>query len=101
DTNLLKMKSVSRGYAIRSPDPDEQTREVIGRFDLRARIKPFSRCLLCNGSLEAVPKETVSASLDELTRRYYETFFHCTGCGKIYWKGSHFERMGKLIQKLI
>ena len=100
DMNFLKMKSVTRGYAIRSPYPDKQTREVIGHFNLHYLIKPFSRCMLCNGQIEPIAKDDISDTLEELTRRYYDTFYHCTICGKIYWEGSHFERMRKMIPEL-
>ena len=100
NTNLLKMKSVTRGYAVRSPDPEKQTLEVIRRFDLSDIIKPFSRCLLCNGRIESVAKDIISDTLDELTRRYYDTFYRCIHCGKIYWEGSHYERMKTLVTEL-
>lgn len=100
NTNLLKMKSVSRGYAIRSSDPYEQIREVVGRFDLRSSARPFTRCIDCNCPIESVSKENIADRLEELTSRYYKRFFICTGCGKIYWEGSHYERMMKMIEKL-
>jgi uncharacterized protein with PIN domain len=81
-------------------DPDRQVLEVLARFDLRGQINAFHRCLDCNGAIEAVPKEQVAAQLEPLTRRYYDEFYRCMACGKIYWKGSHFTRMQALLREL-
>src|SRR5690554_6793227 len=49
DRGLLKRRVVTHGYCVRSTDPREQVAEVVRRFDLVHRIKPFRRCAHCNG----------------------------------------------------
>ena len=100
DKEMLNNKRVVEGYGIRSSDPREQIREVMIRFDLHNYLKPFSRCMDCNGLIETVSKESVNEYLPLKTRQYYEEFFKCTVCGKIYWEGSHYENMKKQIQNL-
>lgn len=100
DRRLLFHKAVTHGYWVRAVDPPQQVREVLGRFDLYREIQPFHRCLGCNGVVQAVPKEQVEADLERLTRRYYNEFFRCCQCRKIYWKGSHFHRMCREIEDL-
>ena len=100
DKEMLNNKRVVQGYGIRSSDPREQIREVMTRFDLHNYMTPFSRCMDCNGLIENVSKESVNEYLSLKTRQYYEEFFKCTGCGKIYWEGSHYENMKKQIQNL-
>ena len=73
---------------------------VIGELGLKEKLQPFSRCLICNGTLAAVDKETVSALLEENTRNHFQEFRQCNACRRVYWKGSHFERMEKLIKEL-
>jgi uncharacterized protein with PIN domain len=34
------------------------------------------------------------------TARYYTEFTRCTGCGHIYWPGSHLQRVRELLQIL-
>ena len=101
DRPLLMHAAVRAGYYPRSQQAEEQTREVIARFRLRDRIAPFSRCLHCNGRLAAVPKEEVLEQLEPLTKIYYDTFRRCQQCGRIYWGGSHFERLQKRIKQLL
>jgi uncharacterized protein with PIN domain len=95
DRDLLKNKQVTRGCWIRSQHPDEQLQEVLRRFDLSGLAKPFTRCLICNCPVEPVAKEAIIDRLEPLTRTHYNEFHMCPQCGRIYWKGGHFERMKK------
>ena len=100
DRHLLMRKAVTYGYCLRSLDSLEQLNEVIQRFDLRSHLAPFHRCLHCNHTLEPVAKEVVSDRLEPLTRLYFDDFQICPACGQIYWKGSHYEAMQKLVEKI-
>jgi len=99
DRRLLMRKAISVGYCLRSLEPQEQLPEVIERFDLANRISPFHRCLRCNHPLEPVAKEDVIERLEPLTRLYFDEFQICPACKQIYWKGSHYERMSRLIEQ--
>jgi uncharacterized protein len=98
DRRLLMHAVVQTGYCPRSQDPDEQTIDVIRRFNLFGLIAPFTRCLRCNALLQQVSKTDVVEKLEPLTKIYYEQFRRCTGCGQIYWSGSHFDRLQKRIE---
>jgi uncharacterized protein len=100
DRRLLMHQIVQDGFYPRSQDPEEQTIEVLRRFELGSWIAPFSRCLSCNGFLEQATKEQVIDRLEPLTRKYYEHFRRCKDCGKIYWRGSHFDKLRARIEVL-
>ncbi|NIR50597.1 twitching motility protein PilT, partial [candidate division KSB1 bacterium] len=57
DKGLLKNKKVTHGYWIRSSRPEEQLKEVVHRFDLQSRIRPFQRCMECNGLIKSIDKK--------------------------------------------
>ena len=101
DRGLLKRNLVTHGYCVREIDPELQLQEVLRRFDLRGDIKPFHRCLKCNGVLESVEKEAIIDRLEHNTSRYYHEFRICPECEQIYWKGSHYERMQKFIDGIM
>ena len=101
DRRLLMRKVVVYGYCVRSLDPLEQLPEVIERFDLTKKIVPFHRCLRCNHPLEPVAKEAILDRLEPLTRQYFDEFQICPACKQIYWKGSHYERMTRLLEQSI
>ena len=97
DRRLLMRNQVHFGYCVRSQNPALQTLEVVRRYRLNDRIKPLHRCLDCNTTLEPVEKRAIVDRLEPLTRRYYQEFHHCPGCDKLYWKGSHYDRMRDFI----
>jgi uncharacterized protein with PIN domain len=100
DRRLLMRKSVTDGYCLRSLDPPEQLSEVVRRFDLASRAQPFHRCLRCNHLLEPVRKEDILDRLQPLTKQYFDEFHICPACAQIYWKGSHYERMQALVERI-
>jgi uncharacterized protein with PIN domain len=101
DQDLLKNKTVTHGYWVRATDPKQQIQEIIHRFDLRSQFKPFKRCMVCNGIIKHVDKNDIKNQVPEKTKRYFEQFYRCSNCGKIYWKGSHYKKMEKVINDLI
>ena len=101
DRGILKRRVVARGYCPRSLVPEKQAKEVLVRFDLRARARPFSLCTECNGPIATADIASVLSSLPEKTRDCYEEFFKCTSCGRVYWRGSHFDALRKIVDKLL
>ena len=101
DRGILKTGAVTHGYCVRSDSPLEQTREVLRRFDLYSRVKLYNRCIKCNGIIEPVDKNRIRDQLPELAAKNYNRFHKCTKCGQIYWKGSHFQRMQKKVEKIL
>jgi uncharacterized protein with PIN domain len=100
DRRLLMHGIVGVGYCPRSSNPMEQTVEVVRRFQPNAQFKPFTRCLQCNAPLQQVDKAAVFDQLEVLTRLYYDEFRSCTGCAKIYWRGSHFTRLESMLAQV-
>ena len=101
DRGLLKRRAITHGLFVHSQHPEEQTLEVLRRLDLRRQTKPFTRCVRCNGQLAAVAKDEVIDQLEPLTRRYYDEFRQCPECGRIYWAGSHFDKLSRLVDRLL
>ena len=100
DRRLLMHAIVQHGYYPRSQNADEQTIEVIRRFDLSELIAPFTRCLRCNAPLEEAAKADIIDKLEPLTKIYYDQFRRCPGCKQIYWSGSHFPKLQKRIEEI-
>jgi len=101
DRGLLKRSIITHGYYVRADQPRRQLQEVCDRLDLYRSIPPFRRCTCCNGLLAPVAKERIVARLEPDTRRCVDEFWLCAGCGRIYWQGSHYERLWQLIRELL
>ncbi len=93
DRGILKHSVVTHGYCLRSRQVMQQIREVLQRFDLYKLAEPFSRCTVCNGRIIEVKKEEVIDRLPLRVSGSYNHFKRCLGCDRIYWQGSHFDRI--------
>ena len=98
--SILKNKSVTHAYCLRSEQPSKQAIEVLQRFELFRQINPFHRCIICNGIIESTDKESALTVIPPKTAKYYHEFYKCSDCGKIYWKGSHYSNMKKRIESI-
>lgn len=99
DLGLLKYGKLTYGYWLRSTDADEQLMEVIRFFDLSGKLNPFSRCMNCNGTLQSVSKSKVVSALPPRVRESFDYFKQCNSCEKIYWKGSHYDKLVDKVKK--
>ena len=93
DVGILKNGAVTHGYWIRSKKPLKQVAEVLERFDLYSSIRPFYRCMVCNGEIEKIDRESIGDKIPAETGKYYDEFYQCRDCRRIYWKGYHYEKM--------
>lgn len=100
DSGILKRKEVTHGYWIRSAKAEAQAKEILERFHLYNEIKEFSRCLECNALLKPVKKETIVSKLPVKVAKSQNEFCICSSCKKIYWKGTHHQKMRLFIRGL-
>ncbi|HEY2864174.1 MAG TPA: Mut7-C RNAse domain-containing protein [Casimicrobiaceae bacterium] len=93
DKGLLKHGAVTRGRWIRSTRPLEQIRETLDAFDLIGNVRPFTRCPVCNGSLRRLSRQKASMLVPARVRERHRQFARCVGCERIYWPGTHADRI--------
>lgn len=100
DVGLLKRKVVERGQWLRSRDPERQVEEVVAALHLQRAIKPFTRCMACNGLLMAVARTDVAGLVPPRAFRRFRAFKQCADCRRVYWRGTHFARLQRLVAKV-
>lgn len=101
DRGLLKRRQVTIGGLVFSRTAKEQLQEVMERFELWDRIRPLTRCIVCNGLLDEVEKAQIIDWLPPRVAEDFEAFSQCRGCGRVYWEGSHFDRMQDFVQAML
>jgi uncharacterized protein with PIN domain len=101
DRGLLKHGAISHGYWVRETNSRRQIAEVVQRFHLARAIRPFTRCMACNGVLETIAKEQARKLVPKHSIERYDEFHQCQQCGRVYWKGSHYKRMRRWIQDMV
>jgi uncharacterized protein with PIN domain len=100
DRALLMHKEVERGCHLETGTPLRQLEYLIARLDLCRLIRPFTRCMECNGAVSEVAREEVRAELPERVAVGQERFWRCQDCGRVYWRGNHYREMETLIARL-
>jgi hypothetical protein len=100
DRELLKCRTITHGCFIHALRPQEQLREVVERLQLAASAKPFTICLHCNLPLTLIDKEAVADRLPPRVSALYERYSWCEGCDRVYWEGSHWRSMRRLLEGL-
>ena len=100
DLGLLKQRLVTHGYFVRAIQPQEQLVEVVRALQLQPRLRPFTRCRECNAELREVPKAEVLERLPQKVRAAYQRFRLCPGCARVYWQGTHYERLRRLLDSV-
>ncbi|MGD1219501.1 Mut7-C RNAse domain-containing protein [Streptomyces krungchingensis] len=99
DRGLLRRRELWAGAYIYSTRPDDQLRDVLGRF--APELRPWTRCTACNGLLTAATKEQVADQLEGGTQRSYDVFAQCGECGRAYWKGAHHDRLEAIVVRAL
>jgi uncharacterized protein with PIN domain len=87
---------------IRGEWVDDQVLEVVERLALCPDEGNWlSRCLECNTRLEPGPRESLQALVPEHVFATHTDFMRCPGCARIYWAGSHVDRMVERLSRLL
>jgi uncharacterized protein with PIN domain len=76
---------------------EDQLRMVAERFALSRRE---SRCMECNGDLSVVPPDAVEDRVPAGVARHHDEFFLCAGCGRVFWHGSHWDRISGRLERV-
>ena len=78
----------------------EKLASLAKRFNFKLEIDiAISRCPKCNTRIELVSKGKIVDRIPEATSTYYDDFWECPSCGRIYWRGSHWKRIEKTLRE--
>jgi uncharacterized protein with PIN domain len=97
DRELLKCRDVLRGCFVRALKPEAQLREVSVRYAIGRRMRPFTLCLHCNAPLAPAAPDAVAKQVPARIQARYDAFMSCPACRRVYWEGSHWERMRSVL----
>ncbi len=101
DRELLKRRNVTHGCYVHALKSEAQLREVAARLDLAGSARPFTLCLHCNVPLRPVDKASVMDRLPPRVKAHYQRFSTCDACNRVYWEGSHWRNMLRLLDGVL
>ncbi|MDE1862608.1 MAG: hypothetical protein KGI33_06825 [Thaumarchaeota archaeon] len=87
---------------IRGNDEVEQIAQVAQKLGLSnfAVESDSSRCVSCNGRLIPIEKIRIFSKVPPGIYERQQKFWTCSDCKKIYWEGTHFEKLQEFARKL-
>jgi len=101
NTHLSKKVKPLQIICITPNDPKDQVREVFKALRLQPDEKYFfTRCKLCNTILTRVPVEDIVNQVPDHVSIIHDRFSKCYTCGRVYWPGTHYERIQKTLHML-
>jgi uncharacterized protein with PIN domain len=100
DRGLLKHAALNHAYWLRETDSRRQMAEVVRRFDLAGMLHPFTRCMACNAPLHPADPGDLRDRVPEPVAARYADFQECTYCRRVYWKGTHHQRMLRWVEEM-
>ena len=101
DRDLLKRSAITHGCYLHTQKPALQLREIFDRLDLARSVRPLSLCLHCNAPLRAIDKALVLQRIPPKTQAMYQQFSTCDVCQRVFWQGSHWQRMRALLAGVV
>ena len=104
DTGIMERRVVTTGKAkavlIESDDVKAQLRQVVKGLNLEPDSAPFSRCMECNVPLIPRAREEVRDLVPPYVFKTQNQFMQCPDCKRIFWRGTHWEKMLEEIGEL-
>jgi uncharacterized protein with PIN domain len=96
DVDLMQRRVVAHGTVravlLRSDRVGDQLSQVVVDLGLEG-ARALTRCVECNVELEGRLKSEVSDRLPPYVRATQTRFSECPRCGRVYWPGTHWQRM--------
>jgi uncharacterized protein len=97
----LAARAGPRVVLLRSTNVRAQLAEVRGRLPLVVeRGRYLSRCSCCNSELREIAREEAAARVPPYVAANASRFFLCPGCRRIYWPGTHPEKIERQLEAL-
>jgi len=98
NVKILKNIDPLKSYLVKSDSYKDQLREISKFFPPEWSKKLCTLCSVCGSRLQSIDKKEVKHLLPEYVFDHYDNFKYCSSCSKVYWKGTH---LNKIIDEII
>jgi uncharacterized protein with PIN domain len=102
DSRMMERSVIHGGSVQAQWLPSDLSRTAQLRMlmrDLSLKVRP-PRCMSCGGELRGVAKEEVAERIPPKTAKWKDEYFVCSGCDRLFWKGTHWERIAQRLAEL-
>jgi len=100
--HVKAMKNNIKSIYIYSDKIEYRLAELALKARISLEVDPDkSRCPECNGVLvQTTNKDSVRDRVPPGALKAYDRFYVCTKCGKVYWEGSHWRNIKRIINNV-
>ncbi len=103
DSGIMQRRCVKDGdpvtlYVPNPLPPMEQVAHVLRELRLPVRA---ARCMACGGEPVGVSRESVRDEAPPRTFARGQPFQRCARCGKLLWRGTHWEQIEERLRSLL
>jgi uncharacterized protein with PIN domain len=99
DIALQQSMPADSSRLVEAVYPRQQLEEIMAVFRLD-RFARSPRCMVCNGELAAIEKESVKDLVPPYVFLTQGSFQRCQNCRKIYWPGTHIDKIARFIETI-
>jgi uncharacterized protein with PIN domain len=78
-----------------------QLRQIERALGIVRDARPLTRCSRCNTRLEATTRESVAGAVPPRVLRTHDRFLRCAQCRRVYWSGSHVDRIRRMLDRIL
>ena len=96
----LSQRDGFRVLLIADEDLESQLAQILETMDLEPHIGDEIRCPLCNRVLEDISRRDIEGEVPRYVWNTHREFSRCPGCGKIFWKGTHWDRIRERLRRV-
>ena len=88
-------------YSLPTSSIEDQLSVLKSKLDIALSVPPEKMlCSLCNGDITKKNKEDILDKIPSGTAMHYDDFWQCEKCGKIFWLGSHWEDIKRIVERV-
>jgi len=88
------------GLLIKAEYLEAQLAQVIKQEALKPLMNAGVRCPLCNECLRVVSREQIKELVPAYVWETHREFTRCPRCGKIFWRGTHWQRIHRRLREM-
>jgi uncharacterized protein with PIN domain len=98
DRALTQRRGIDCIY-VRSQDLEEQLEQIVTHLGYPTTDVP--RCTECNTPLVPAAPQEIRSQVPPYVFATHDHFHRCSECNKVYWPGSHWENVHKVLARLL
>jgi len=101
DTGLIEKAKDVETLFLESEEWREQVKQVLETFDLWEKVDSHTRCIDCNVKLKNLARKNAKNLVTPFVYKHADSFALCPGCGRVFWRGTHFKDMEFKIDEIL